>query len=163
MSNDLGTFGVDFDNVAAQRGMREPEVGRRTFRIVKVSSSLQKKGDNEGSKCINALCSELDESGEEVGALYNKFLGLGATPFKNGGTQLGQTKGWLEDIGREDLLSPEASIEELIGTEFIATISKREWEGRTFVQDSDIKPLSHAAEKKVVAPAKPAATPRRAR
>ena len=163
MSNELGTFGVDFDSVDGQRGMKEPEAGRRVFRITKVSANIQKKGDNEGAKCINAMCAELDDSGEPTGAAYNKFLGLGLTPWKNGGTQLGVTKGWLEDIGRDDLLSPNASIEELIGTEFEALISKREWEGRIFTQDADIKPLSHAEVRKPTPPAKPAPAGRRAR
>lgn len=162
-----GTFGVNWNEVDAQYGPVMPEPGRYTFRITKLVGSEQKNGENAGARCYSAICAQLDDKGEPTGKTYSKFLGLGTVPFKNGATQLGVTKGWIEMIGRSDVLDGDQDPELLVDTEFEATISYTTGQdGRKFVQDENITSVSHAdamAAPEPPKPEKPASTPRRGR
>jgi hypothetical protein len=118
------TIDVDWAGTQEERsGNVPPEVGEQEFEITKVFGGVQKQGDNEGAPYTNLLCTQM--SGEFPGTRSTfKFLGFGQKVGKRGTTQIGETKGFLVDIGRSDLFEqPGFNANDLVGTYFLANVA----------------------------------------
>ena len=145
-------FGCDFDDVEGSSFGRGPlpDPGINDFEITKVSGGAQSKGKNVGAPYISLKCAQV--SGETPGTKSaSQFLGFGTVPFANGSCQKAQMKGFLEGIGRHDLLRPDASPTELIGTVFRANaVLSKDQKGQDQVDFYDLEPVSHAFEGSVI-------------
>lgn len=140
-------FGTNFDDVQGSFGARAalPDVGVQDFEITKVLSGQQSRGKDEGEGYINLACTQM--SGEAPGVkVHRQFLGLGTTPWANGSCQKAAFKGFIEAIGREDVLGPDGDSDMLIGTTFRAKVTiGKDRNGEDESRLYDIEPLSHAA------------------
>ena len=151
-------FGVNFDDVVPQRGSAPPKPGAHTFRITKVSTGTQQKGQSSGSKYFTAWCAVVDDEGKTTGEGISQFCGLDKTAGKGGYTQIGSTKAFLMDVGRADIMTPEGSPKDLVDTEFTAEVySRRNTKtGEDEARMRGIKPVIEAAPAPAPAPAKKA-------
>jgi hypothetical protein len=158
-------FGVSFDDVAPQRGSVPPKTGSHLFRITKVSTGTQQKGQSSGSKYFTTWCAVVDDEGKTTGEGISQFCGLDKTAGKGGYTQIGSTKAFLLDIGRADIMTPEGSPKGLVDTEFTAEVySRRNTKtGEDEARMRGIKPVIEQAPAPAPAPAKKVADPTPAR
>jgi hypothetical protein len=120
------TIDVDWAGTEEQRvGQIPPEIGEQEFEIARISFGMQRQGENVNQKYVNLLCKQM--SGEFPGTRSTfKFLGFGTKMGKRGTCQLGETKAFLVDIGRGDLVRPENQSfdpRELVGTTFSANVA----------------------------------------
>lgn len=118
------TIDVPWGDTQEERtGQMPPDVGEQEFEIAKVFKGVQKQGENIDEPYVNLLCKQM--SGEFPGTKSCfKFLGFGRKMGKRGTTQAGETKGFLADIGRDDLFSlPAFDPTDLIGTTFLANVA----------------------------------------
>jgi hypothetical protein len=118
------TFDVDWAGTQEQRvGQIPPEIGEQEFEITKITTGVQKQGENLHEPFVNLLCTQM--SGEFPGTRSTfKFIGFGKKVGKRGTAQIGETKAFIADIGRSDIFEQGAfNPEELIGTAFIANVA----------------------------------------
>jgi len=119
---DEMTFGMDFGQYQAERGVQAPEPGIHIFRITRTGDlKEQQKGINTGARCFSAWCEALDGS-EPSGRGISKFIGFGTNKDDYGRTQIGEWIAFAEDLGRTDMLQASAKPDDLIGTEFEAKV-----------------------------------------
>lgn len=142
----MARFGTNFDDVKGEFGGSAPlpEPGVQDFEITKVTDGVQTKGNDANSPYFSARCTQM--SGEAPGTRStSQFLGMGTTPWKNGSCQKAQTKGFLEAIGRDDLLHAGGDSTELVGTTFRAQVfHDTDNKGQTRANLRNVEPLSHA-------------------
>lgn len=140
---DLG--GIDTQTFGAQ--WLAPEPGRHTFEIMDITLGTNKEGEHAGESYVMAKCVQTD--GEDPGTrTHSQYLGL--SPHKGQwGIPLAKTKGFLEAIGRQDIIAAgaDADLDDMIGTLFEAevTFSTSKKTGKENSNLSAIVPLSHAA------------------
>jgi hypothetical protein len=118
------TIDVDWAGTQEQRvGQVPPEIGEQEFEITKITTGVQKQGENLHEPFVNLLCIQM--SGEFPGTRSTfKFIGFGKKIGKRGTAQIGETKAFIADIGRSDIFDQAAfNPEELLGTAFIANVA----------------------------------------
>jgi hypothetical protein len=123
-NNYDNTIDVSWHSAEEERpGQVPPEIGEQEFEIVSGSMTVQSQGEYVNEKCANLRCVQI--SGEFPGTRStNKFLGFGPQKGKRGTSQLGETKGFMADIGRSDIFDHnEFNPEMVVGTTFIADVA----------------------------------------
>jgi hypothetical protein len=118
------TIDVDWAGTQEQRvGQVPPEIGEQEFEITKITTGVQKQGENLHEPFVNLLCTQM--SGEFPGTRSTfKFIGFGKKIGKRGTAQIGETKAFIADIGRSDIFEQGTfNPEELLGTTFIANVA----------------------------------------
>lgn len=118
------TIDVDWAGTQEQRvGQVPPEIGEQEFEITKITTGVQKQGENLHEPFVNLLCTQM--SGEFPGTRSTfKFIGFGKKIGKRGTAQIGETKAFIADIGRSDIFAQGTfNPEELLGTAFIANVA----------------------------------------
>jgi hypothetical protein len=118
------TIDVDWASTQEQRvGQVPPEIGEQEFEITKITTGVQKQGENLHEPFVNLLCTQM--SGEFPGTRSTfKFIGFGKKIGKRGTAQIGETKAFIADIGRSDIFEQGTfNPEELLGTTFIANVA----------------------------------------
>lgn len=118
------TIDVDWAGTQEQRvGQVPPEIGEQEFEITKITTGVQKQGENLHEPFVNLLCTQV--SGEFPGTRSTfKFIGFGKKIGKRGTAQIGETKAFIADIGRSDIFEQGTfNPQELLGTTFIANVA----------------------------------------
>jgi hypothetical protein len=143
-------YNISWSEFEEQRGggFVNPDPGEQEFEIVGIKQGCDKSGNNVGAPHINVRVAQISGENPHTKTTF-KFLGLGTKPSARGTIPLGETKAFLIDIGRSDLMEGGPfNPDELMGTTFIADVSiaKRKGgaPGEVNVYLNNPRALSHA-------------------